>query len=547
MKKRLFSIYSVIAVLLVGIVFAGMSCKKFSDITEGTKLIVDFSLIETSIDVRVFDAKTGNLIGQDGDGNVSIRITGADKDGVVDATGLQPENQQYTTQKGMLGLGLNPASEYTPSQMRRVSFNIVAHADGYLSTSQHVSISATGKNFVRINMVALDNPPEGVTVVREENVGTLVGGQLEEPLLIVTPGGKAELTIPAGVLMKDADGTLLQGNLDVLLVHFDNAVEEALAAFPGGLMTNATTLDGNSTDGMFFSAGFVAIEIKDANDRQAKTFEGGTLGLLAEVSPETYNPFAQRNVAAGDEVPFWSYDENTGSWTEEGNYTVTNNAGVFELSAEISHLSYFNFDWFWTEFCYYGVDFEFVVQGEICDCFPLQGIMRRQSDNAFIAWVEMWVCQGEPVHTFFAPANMPVYIEWLDNLNPTISVDAQYQPTYIEDLCEDITVTVYLTAIPYGTTVTAEVEVYCPSDPDFIIRPNFGVWYHKSGDINNWRYAEMVNGFAEICGVELGETYYFFAYYDGNYYYEPFTVTEANYEYVGFELPAEVCDEVFGM
>lgn len=546
MKNRNFSIYSIITVLLIGIVFTGLSCKKLSDLTEGAQLIVDFSLIETSIDVRIFDAATGEMIGQNDDRTVTITITGTDKDGVVDATGLQPANQQYSAQKGILGLGLNPTMQYTPSQMRRVSFNVVAHADGYLSTSQHVSISATGKNFVRINMVALDNPPEGVTIVRDESIGNLVGGQLEEPLLITTPGGKAELTIPAGVVMKDADGALLQGNLDVLLVHFDNTVEEALAAFPGGLMTNATLLNGSSSDGMFFSAGFVAIEIKDANDRQAKTFEGGTLGLVSEVSPETYNPFAQRNVAAGDEVPFWSYDENTGSWTEEGIYSVVDNGGVLEITAEISHLSYFNFDWFWTEFCFYGVDFEFVVQGEICDCFPLQGIMRRQSDNAYIAWVEMWVCQDEPVHTFYAPANMPVYIEWLDNLNPTISVDAQYQPTYIEDLCEDNTVTIYLTAIQYGTTVTAEVEVYCPSDPDFIIRPNFGVWYHKSGE-TNWRYAEMVNGYAEICGVEIGATYYLFAYFDGNYYYEPFTVTETNYEYVGFELPAEVCDEVFGM
>lgn len=81
MKRRFFSIYPIIALLLTGIVFTGLSCKKLSDVTEGAKLIVDFSLIETSIEVRVFDAATGEMIGQDDNRNVTIRITGIDKDG----------------------------------------------------------------------------------------------------------------------------------------------------------------------------------------------------------------------------------------------------------------------------------------------------------------------------------------------------------------------------------------------------------------------------------------------------------------------------------
>ncbi|MDP3462239.1 MAG: hypothetical protein Q8S18_05550 [Bacteroidales bacterium] len=545
MKTRILTTYAILSILLMVTIFTGLSCKKLKDVTDGAKLIVDFNIIETSIDVKLYDAKTGQLIGFDDDKSVTITITGSDKNGVLDATGLQPANNQYLSQKGILGLALNPNSEYTPSSMRTVSFNIVARLEGYLTTSQHVSLSATGKNFVRINMVALDNPPDGVTVLNESGLGNVFNGQLEESVVVTTPGNMAELTIPAGITMKDADGIALSGPLDILLVHFDNTVDEAMSAFPGGLMTNVNLMDGSTADGMFFSAGFVAIEIRDGSGRQAKTFENGTLGLISVVGDNTFNPEAQRNVAAGDVIPLWSYDEETGMWTEEDELIIESNEGSFQISAQLSHLSYFNFDWFWTEYCTYGPEFNFIVNGDVCDCFPLEGVMRRQSDNAVISWLYFWICQDEPVQTFFAPANIPVYIEWFDENNPTITVNAEYQPTMIDNLCQGTPITIYLTAVPYGTIVTAEVEAYCASDPNFIIRPNFSVYFHKAGDLN-LRYAEMVNGYAEICGVEVGATYYIFCYYDGTYYYEPFTVTQTSYEYINFELPAEVCSEVFG-
>ncbi|MBU1008699.1 MAG: hypothetical protein KKD74_01065 [Bacteroidetes bacterium] len=548
MKTNKITIYSVLAVFMLTAVFTGLSCKKLTNATDGAKLIIDYNLIKTTIDVSLYDAKTGELIGREGDKNVRITVTGSDKGGIIDATGMQPANQQYSTQRGMLGLAIVPDNQYAPTAMRPVAFNVVASLDGYLATSQHVSISAPGKNFVRINMVDIENPPAGVTVGKQDGVGNVVGGSVLETVTVSTPGSKAVLTLPAGVVLRDADGNPLEGSLNVLMAHFDNTVDEAMAAFPGGAMSNVTRADGTNSDGMFFSAGFVSIEIRDAAGRQAKTIENGTLELVSVVSPLTYNPEAQRNILAGDAVPVWSFDEATGMWTEEDGTTIVSSGGNLQMTAQLAHLSYFNFDWFWTEYCTYGAEFHFELDNPVCDCFPMYGVMKRQSDNAIIKYVYFWVCGSDPVYTFYAPANLPVYIEWDASYSPAITIDPGSQPTYIENLCSSTPVTVILHANidPQTTTVTADISAYCASQPDVIIRPSFSVWFHKEGDWN-WRYASMTNGYAEICGVEIGATYYVFIYYNGSYYYEPFVVTQASYEYINYELPADVCSDVFGL
>lgn len=533
------------SLLLFGLIFIS-SCNKLENVADGVKLIIDYNLVETTVDVQFFDAATGDLIGRDGDASVNVKITGPDKDGVMDITGVQNKDGQYSSQRGIMGLALIPEAAYTPSESRPIVFNMVTELSGYLSTSQKITVVSEGRNQFRINMVRLDNPPQGVSVNRETGVTSAINGRIENPATVSTPSGKAKIEIPADIVMRDQAGNPLSGSINVDVVHFDNTNDEALAAFPGGLMPTVTRTDGSVADGMFYSAGFVAIEITDASGRHAATFENGTVRMEAVVSPETYNPETRGPVAAGDEVPVWSYDENTGEWTEEGSTTMQLVNGELVADFQLTHLSYYNFDWFYGDYCYQGAAFQFVPDSPITGCFLMQGSMYRQDDNTYLMDVYFWICPGEPVYTSYAPSGIPVKIVWGEGSYPGIEVAPSSQPTLINDLCGSSPIQVDLVYDPgSATTITIDVEAHCASEPNVIIRPSFSAWYRA---INGWNWmpVTMDNGFAEIMGVEVGETYMVGIYYDNQWFETEVVVTAEEYTYVGIELPAEVCDEVFG-
>lgn len=546
MKLKYTVLIALSSALLFGLIFIS-SCKKIENVAEGVKLIIDYNLVQTTVDVQFYDAATGELIGRNGDASVNVKITGPDQDGVMDITGVQNENRQYSSQRGIMGLALIPEAAYTPSESRPVVFNMVTDLPGYLTTSQKVTIVSEGRNQFKVNMVRLDNPPQGVSVNRETGVTDAIDGRIQNPATVSTPTGRAKIEIPADIVIRDSGGNPLSGSINVDVIHFDNTDEEALAAFPGGLMPTVTRTDGTVADGMFYSAGFVAIEITDASGRQAATFENGTVRMEAVVSPETFNPETNSPVAAGDIVPVWSYDENTGEWTEEGFSTMQLVNGQLVADFPLTHLSYYNFDWFYGDYCYQGAAFQFVPDNPITGCFLMQGTMYRQDDNAYLMDIFMWICPGESVYTNYAPSGVPVKIVWGETNYPNIEIAPASQPTLINDLCASSPIQIDLihNTNSNTTTITIDVEAFCSSEPSVIIRPSFSAWYRNLSGWN-WLPITMENGYTEIMGVEVGETYMVGIYYDNQWYETEVLVTAEDYTYVGIELPAEVCDEVFG-
>lgn len=551
MKYQILKKIILLAVISAFIVIADTSCNKFADVGDGLKIIIDYNLIKTSISVQLVDATTGNLIGRDGTVSVKTTITGRDKEGVVDISGFQNENYVYMSQRGFVSLGLLPEPIYKPSESNPISFNIVADYEGYVSTSQHIAIAQEGDNFVVIRMVKLDDPPSGV-VVRREDAATVsdATGRVSAPVIVETPAGKARLSIPEGIILKDISGSPLQGNIDVLLVHFDNTDPEAMASFPGGLVTNVTRSDGSNEDGMFYSAGFVAIEITDASGRKAANFEQGTIGLVSQVNPETFNPLTGNKVASGDEIPLWSYDEANGFWKEESVLMIGNTSSTLEVQAELSHLSYYNFDWFFGgPFCNVGAPFVFSINPPIVGCFVMYGTMYRQMDDAFMQTIYMWVCNDTPVDIYFAPSDVPVYIVWHNEPTSSLSVDPLDNPTFIDNLCgaNPININIINNPNSSNSTVTIHVEAYCASDTTIVIYPSQGAWIWPVNDPNNMRWVEMIAGDAQIMDIQIGGTYGVGLYYRDEWYETEFLVTQSNYSYYDFEIPADVCDEVFGL
>jgi len=92
------------------------------DAADGAKLVIDYNLIKTSVDVQFYDAATGELIGRSGDQSVMVKVAGPDKAGVIDITGVQPQNMQFVSQRGFVGLALLPESTYLPVICRQVKW-----------------------------------------------------------------------------------------------------------------------------------------------------------------------------------------------------------------------------------------------------------------------------------------------------------------------------------------------------------------------------------------------------------------------------------------
>ena len=548
MKKRIITITSWF-LLVFFFLGAGISCKKVTNPLDNMQLLIDYNLIKTTIDVHIHDAATGELLGKEMSQAVSLTITGRDSDAVVDVLGMTPKNNRFSVNRGIANMALSPKLGYTPSETNRISYNIVVTLPGYLTTTQQVNITKTGRNFVSIHVVPLNNTPSGVAAIVAPGVATtLPGGQVTSPATVTLPDGEATIQIPEGIVMRDVQGNILSGNLNVTVVHFDNTDPNALAAFPGGLTPTVQRLDGSTESGMFYSAGFVAIEITDDQGRQANQFFDGAIALTSTVSSATYNPLTQTNIAAGDIVPLWSLDESTGIWTEEGTAVVENNNGPLEFNVELTHLSYYNFDWFLGAMCEIGRPFVFTANQSIEGSFLLKAHVYRLDDNSFINTIMMWANTLEPIFTSWVPQGIGLEIVWDTENSPFIEVAPSSQPTIVYDLCgtDPINVELFLNNSNEYTTVTMLVSVYCVDEPDVIIRPSFTANCQNISSGGPIIPVEMVEGVATVPGVKLGDTYLVWITYDDEEYSTEVVVTQDNYSYLNVEISADICDEIFG-
>jgi hypothetical protein len=293
--------------LLISPLFFG-GCKKVKNPTEGVKLIIDYNLIQTTFSIRFVDASTGELIGRDGNKQVEVKIEGQHAVSVIDISGLQKD--LYKSTHGFVELALDPGVE--PSADNPVKFTVVASTEGYLKTSLPVEVLKNDNNIFEIRMVNLDNPPQGVSKVISDEGESDPEGRVKEDLNVVTPGGEVDLKIKSGTILKNSNGEPLTGQLNISLFHFSNLEDESLMAFPGGLNANVEMPGGEYEQVFFFSAGFIALEIADENGKIAETVLNYPLEITMEIPEETYNSDKQAGVAAGDTLPVWSYEVETG-------------------------------------------------------------------------------------------------------------------------------------------------------------------------------------------------------------------------------------------
>lgn len=294
--------------------------------------------------ILVADARTGEpLSGVP----VTLRISGPAAPRVIDVVGTSAT--QLTTESGFVALGLTGA---VPTNAAPAELLVLASAAGYLETSQPLRLAAERSGPAIIRMVAPTSPPPGTAAGSSGAAHAGPGGVLAATVTVSTAadavtGGRATVRLPAGSVVRDPSGTPLSGALQTTIVYFNNRSEESLTAFPGGFGAQvANPPAGLPAEGVFTSAGFTAITVRDGSGREARTFSA-PIQVTLDVPVGTVNPETGVAVKNGDVVPYWSYQPATGEWRYEGPATVAgpNPAGNFTATLALGHLTYLNLDW----------------------------------------------------------------------------------------------------------------------------------------------------------------------------------------------------------
>ncbi|SEG37702.1 Ig-like domain-containing protein [Vibrio hangzhouensis] len=297
--------------------------------------------------------------------------------------GFYQNNIVLVPKSGIVPLSIDVSNVLSASDATGI-LTIITHGRGFFSNSKRLNLSKTSvENSYWVEVVPKSSNDSIATSYAEQTI-SLTGSAVASTAVIVTPvkststvggnildGASASLTIPAGTSLLAADGSVFEpiGNVTASIMVFSadpktvsGVDNNPLYLFPGGL--SPENLDGdlpeniNSSELTFISAGFVAIELEDSAGNQVAGFEGNGVNLTFDVPKSTINPETGAALTINDaSIPVWSYTDSNGRWRYEGDAPiVSENTNTFTLSKEISHLSYYNLDWYRSNRCKLEID-----------------------------------------------------------------------------------------------------------------------------------------------------------------------------------------------
>jgi|GEM_PF-5746237 len=199
-----------IKLLLFGFTIFLWSC---DNPIEDVNIVLDTDdIINTTIAVELTNAIDGSPISDFAD----ISITGPDASMVLDLIG---EREYSTAGDGLLTLILHP--DALPSPSNPINFTINANVDGYETIARNVTLTDIGNSVEVIDMINLQEPPEGLLFL-ESFVETGQNGQLLQDFTIsnTLSNGRVSLlgfgfniNFPAGTTFLDQDGNPLFGTV----------------------------------------------------------------------------------------------------------------------------------------------------------------------------------------------------------------------------------------------------------------------------------------------------------------------------------------------
>ncbi len=535
------------------------------DYTEGVVLNINTDIFRIPASVQFTDA---NQSVEDPPAGLTVRVEGPDKDLVYSTDGkkdIQPID-------GVMELAIDKAVEITPENPLEIT--VIAEAPGYLKTVQNVTLYDTSFQFLSVNMVNLNALPSGVgsrtATVNLGSEGIAQDTSFKTPLGALQQED-AEITMPAGTKMLDADGNELTGDVEIQMVHFDNRSPESLEAFPGGLeATNVMGPDGEMMDVVqFVTAGFLAVDMY-VGKREVKTFTE-PVELSVGINPGTIDPNTNEPVKAGDRIPMWSLNDDTGQWSYEGEARVIQDAsGGLRAEMEITHLSWWNLDYFYGNICRSWRPLTLNIQSDYRSYreapWAIVGLVDASTNRPFRYPRYMRLYDGQRINLYNLPANRQWKLRFYSSYSYYCR-EVVYETEAFTSTCNSI-YDLDLRGIPSPSniTISAEVSAFCEgTGADAVIRPTAYIQYRPQG-CSRWSYLDYVyRGWFYSNRLQRNEVYDFRAFYGGQTYVFkdiPIQTTtieveeykldinldgdRAHLDFTDIEIPEEYCELLLG-
>jgi hypothetical protein len=306
-SQKLIPLY--LALLLV---ISGMlgGCKKVENGLSSVTWEINFDLVTTTWDIQFIDAATGLPIGANSDDRVAATITGDDQVSILDLAGVR--QPVFYSSKGAIALALHP-NRPVPDVQNPVRFVIHASHPSYLPASMPVMAFQGGINPIRIFLVSRTQAPVNVDLLNKPAAALLADNRLVDSLKAATPAKSATLQMSAGTEVLAANGGPMAGNLNLAFSYWEGGTTNGLKTFPGGQLTVNST----GKPGLIYLACGIYTDLTDQDGKVASTVSR-PMEFTALINPAVYNPYTKARLVAGEAVPLWFLNPESGVWVNKG-------------------------------------------------------------------------------------------------------------------------------------------------------------------------------------------------------------------------------------
>jgi hypothetical protein len=546
------------SLILLLALFTIMGCEVSpTQVIDNLEINRNVGFIKYSLMVEFVDAADPNTAPS----NIQMTLEGAGAGGILESGG----NKDFKVINGKIFLIVNPSAE--PAKGESVDFTIKAKSGGYLPVNYQAHI-VYGEELQRISipMVNLSSPPTGVG--HASGVYTLISGTLlGNQSISVNPSGEkitgATVQIPSGTTFYDLDGKVISGSdLKVDLTHFDAKGENSLASFPGGFTPNTVIGESGKPESIFFAtAGFSSIDMTVGG----KTVKGFNqpVHVSMSVSSLTNNLTTGKGIAAGDIIPIWSYDIESGVWQFEKSGKVVLENGELKINFDITHLTWYNLDFYgntcptYTTNCFFKTYSWYGYLWNYWTCVytytPPTGKITIISDvptyearfgelvivknNQIIGQKMYKVSNGSEIQFNNAPQELCVFKIYSGtnyyNKGTLLAESAPFLPCSAQ----------FTLKVPLPKPVNVSIKASCYNNTKTLY-PSFYVYY-KPTNQNYYDYLTYINqGKGASSQLKIGSTYDFMFYFNNKEVKITKTVT-SNDNIFDYQLDDDACEKIF--
>jgi len=431
-------------------------------------VLFDAAVIKYKATLLVTDASGATLPA------LNISISGTDAASIYDFSGTKA----IYSPGGIITLGVTPNAE--PTIAKSINFNVVIKATGYEDVN--VAMEIINGQVSQLQRVTLLKSSAGTSasVVTSRTVPIGTNGATTVATTVTTVANlnvptTTSLIIGSGTQFKNTAGATLSGNsLRVQLINFNTSNVLSVNLFPGGkLAARNVVMPGSATptDAFFIPAASVNVKMFMNND-EVKTFTQ-PITVTTQVDPSYIITSTGATVKAGDQLPVYSYQVETGQFTFESIGTVTNIQGKLAVNITTSHLTVFVVgEVFSTASC---ADTRVTYSANWLNGSTRPVNVEISTNTGKIIATSTVLMSDNVTDIFRGLPGIPLQLKVIDINGETLATASITNPCAGSSL----NLTVTKPALDFDN-ITLQLNVVCPGK-GIILVPNFDLYYKPAG------------------------------------------------------------------